>query len=108
MEKKDFYHEKVRKDPSISQFIFPVEQELQQLMKLPVKLMKLRDISSEHHCIAHADLRSVHQQRLFIDECQRTNFPDRYEHTTLIKEMVHHIAALDSNSVNTKLKVFRY
>jgi hypothetical protein len=108
MDKKDFYHEKIQNDPSIRLFILPVERKLQQLMKVPIKLTELRDISSERTRIAHVELRSLYHQRLFIDECQRTNFPDGYEHTALIKEMIHHIAALDLDRANTKLKVFRY
>lgn len=103
--KKKFSHE-VQKDPLIIQWVSPIERKIEQSIQLSLNLVDLRRIAGERHIIAHREIRSVDEQRDSIEQWQQLEFPEEYEFSILLKQIVDHLAALDVDPINTKLKSF--
>jgi len=86
--------------------VSPIEKKVQESIQLPLHLLDLRKIANQRHRIVHDEMRSVDEQRDFIENCQQLEFTKQYEFSTLLKQMVDHLAALDVDITNTKLTAF--
>ena len=67
-EQKDRGDEEIQNHSIVGQFIGPVEEALQNSIGFPIKLIQLRNISSERHQVAHANFKHPDEQRTFLDE----------------------------------------
>jgi hypothetical protein len=71
------------------------------------KLIDLQKISKEWHAVAHNNIRSVIDQRLFISELQNKQFPSDYEYSSTIQQIIGCLLPLDANPSMTKLHSIR-
>ena len=103
---KRYNDKQIQDHPIIAKFLSPVELVIEQTTNFPVKLIHLREICNQRHIVAHLNIRSVENQRSFLDECQVLKIPDEFSHGDLVKMMIHHLSNLDSDPENTNLTSF--
>jgi hypothetical protein len=62
----------IQKDPTIQQLLVPVERQIRNKLKYPLKHIDLRKICRERNAFAHNAPHSVEQQRSFFEELKKT------------------------------------
>jgi hypothetical protein len=63
MNQNDVCDEKIQNHGKIVQLLSPIEKEVEQSIRLPLKLIDIRRMSKERHGIAHQPLRTIEEQK---------------------------------------------
>lgn len=94
----------VQNHPLIENFLTPVEEELKKLIKHPVSLKRIRQIIASRHNIVHQNVRSVIEQRIFLDQLKKFRYHDSYpfaDQMTLVTDL---LIELDIDKSKSKLR----
>jgi hypothetical protein len=96
----------VQNHQRVSSFIEPVEQKLQQIYLINIKLIDLRKMASDRHAHAHTVILSIDEQRDMIKTCLTHIYPASFPYKAMVQNMLTKLEELDADFTNTKLKDF--